>query len=647
MTYSVIKVALVIFLLFAGLHLLSYYPVKISAASSTSGLVAYYPFNGDEKDYSGNSYHGTNKGAAFIEGFSGQALSFDGKDDYVSAPVNINPGVMPQMTMTAWVRAKNDSPSRQVISHDNGSYDRSIGIDYRGGGTGWSCFSGSGSVLGYEKVVLGEWVFIATVYDQTAAKVRLYVNEATHEETGTLGSGWDYINIGRNPSFGEYFAGDIDDVRIYDRALSADEVDSIRVSPGVVPEITPTPSHTPVPTSIVEPSPTSSASPTPPSSAPAFTSTTPVITTKPTTPTPAYTPVPAPIPSPMASGLIFESRSKPTGGTIQIPLMLKGTAGKIGNMDLTLNYDPAVLRAEKAIKGSLSTNSLFDFNLISADTIKISLADKAGFEGDGSVAYVVFNIMGQAGDSSSLEIRSATANLVGYLTPVNLTTQDGVFTVQGTGQLKGDFNGDGKLTPLDALAALQMAVGKRAEEAVMDVNNDGKVTSIDASQILKEAVSQIQDSGHLAPEVTLRTLSSEQLQIVEMFGWPHSFSLVGVVNAEGRMLCSETWVYYDGQTSYLFLDGVYQAWAPVEALPGDSIAVPYTPDAFTIGSSIQDVKKALAPGDTLERIDDYTAISGDTVEGSEMYAAPQLLAFFYQGRLIYLEGITLVPQGGE
>jgi hypothetical protein len=49
---------------------------------------------------------------------------------------------------------------------------------------------------------------------------------------------------------------------------------------------------------------------------------------------------------------------------------------------------------------------------------------------------------------------------------------------------KGDCTGDGKITASDALCALQMAVGKRAEDLVMDVTDDGKVTSLDAMEIL-------------------------------------------------------------------------------------------------------------------------------------------------------------------
>jgi hypothetical protein len=52
---------------------------------------------------------------------------------------------------------------------------------------------------------------------------------------------------------------------------------------------------------------------------------------------------------------------------------------------------------------------------------------------------------------------------------------------------KGDCNGDGKITAADALCALQMAVGKRAEDLVMDVNGDGRVTSLDARKILRIA----------------------------------------------------------------------------------------------------------------------------------------------------------------
>jgi len=188
------------------------------------GLVAYYPFDGDLVDHTGNVNNSTNNGATFVPGYKGQALTFDGLDDYVFAPVNINPDVMPQMTMIAWARS-NSTSKGTVISCDDGGYDRTIDIDSRGGGTGWSAFSGSKRVLGHSPVTIGEWTFVAAVYDQDAETVKLYVNGALiNEEEGKLGPGWNYTHIGSNPSHRQYFSGTIDEVRIYNRTLSADEI---------------------------------------------------------------------------------------------------------------------------------------------------------------------------------------------------------------------------------------------------------------------------------------------------------------------------------------------------------------------------------------------------------------------------------------
>jgi hypothetical protein len=51
-----------------------------------------------------------------------------------------------------------------------------------------------------------------------------------------------------------------------------------------------------------------------------------------------------------------------------------------------------------------------------------------------------------------------------------------------------DCNGDGEISVVDALCALQMAVNKQPEDLVMDVTGDGRVSSLDARQILQMAV---------------------------------------------------------------------------------------------------------------------------------------------------------------
>jgi len=195
--------------------------------ATDEGLIAYYPFDGDTKDYSGNGADATNNGADFVAGKTGQALSFNRGGDYVHAPVNINPDVMPQMTMTAWAKPSDDLPNQTLISHDDGHYDRSLGIDYQVEWNGWVAFSGDEEVLGYHPIDVGQWTFIAAVYDQTQGTVKLFVNGSMYDGTGICDPGWDYIHIGENPAFAEFFAGEIDEVKIFDYALSEDELRSL------------------------------------------------------------------------------------------------------------------------------------------------------------------------------------------------------------------------------------------------------------------------------------------------------------------------------------------------------------------------------------------------------------------------------------
>ncbi len=206
--------------------------------------------------------------------------------------------------------------------------------------------------------------------------------------------------------------------------------------------------------------------------------------------TPSSTSTPSPTATAADTGLTFESRSKPQGSEVQIPLTLKGIPERVGNMDMTLSYDTTVLQALEVIKGSLTQDSLMDHN-IQDGTIRISLADNDGFAGDGSVAYVRYNVVGSEGSSSPLDIEEASANNADNYAVLDMLTHNGIFTVIGAEESIGDCDGDGHVSVVDALCALQMAVGKKAEDLAMDINGDGKVTSLDARSILRLAVESV------------------------------------------------------------------------------------------------------------------------------------------------------------
>jgi len=196
---------------------------------SSEGLVAWYPFNGNANDESENDNHGTVYGATLSTdrfGNADSAYTFDGSTNHISIPVDINFNAKPQLTIVAWVKPSDVNPVRTIISHDNVQFDRSITIDNRGGGIGYSCFMGTG-VLGYFPANVDQWVQLAVIYNQLTNTAKFYQNTSSISGATSFGTGWTYTWIGGNPSFGEYFSGTIDDIRIYDRLLNEFEIQAL------------------------------------------------------------------------------------------------------------------------------------------------------------------------------------------------------------------------------------------------------------------------------------------------------------------------------------------------------------------------------------------------------------------------------------
>jgi hypothetical protein len=199
-----------------------------------AGLIAYFPFTGGSvADASGNGVVATNNGATTAAGKRGQGLSFNGSSSFVNVNLNINAAARPNLTMGAWVKAAaGNGLVSQIISHDNFGFDRSLCIDFRGGTTNsWSAFTGNGVLSGGIPAVVGEWVFLAVVYNQSAGTVRLHVNGQSFTAKSNFNPGYNYLNIGVNPNGnGEYFSGLIDEVFFFDEALSNSQIENLRLN---------------------------------------------------------------------------------------------------------------------------------------------------------------------------------------------------------------------------------------------------------------------------------------------------------------------------------------------------------------------------------------------------------------------------------
>jgi hypothetical protein len=190
-------------------------------------------------DESGNDQHGTCTGnacpTAGDPGRLGSALRFDGVNDRVETRLVIEQeSESPAVTMMAWVYPTSTSTGRHmVLSTDNGDYDWSL---LREGAT-WRVYTGEASRSTGLSVNVNQWQHIAAVFDPQAGEVRFYKNGVL-ATIPHLAYDWttSALALGNRPgTLNRAFAGRIDEVQVYDRGLSGDEIQWLYEHPGEVP----------------------------------------------------------------------------------------------------------------------------------------------------------------------------------------------------------------------------------------------------------------------------------------------------------------------------------------------------------------------------------------------------------------------------
>lgn len=157
----------------------------------------------------------------------------------------------------------------------------------------------------------------------------------------------------------------------------------------------------------------------------------------------------------------------------------------------------------------------------------------------------------------------------------------------------------------------------------------------------KPAVSASRQTTASAPAMDV--MSEEQQTVLDVFGLPDAFSRIGLPDSEGRLLRHDTWSYFNGLTSYIFVDGNFLRREVFADKGGPVTPSPYSPAQFSLGMSKAQVRAAL-PDVTLSPIPEAESFLSGYGAEVELLGTSQLLLAFIEDSLVIVEALSLTSQ---
>jgi hypothetical protein len=209
----------------------------------TNGLVAYFPFSGNAKDSSVNKTHGTTNNVTLTTDRFGKANSaylFNGSNSYIQFPsTNVQNS---RYTFSLWayltsMPADGDYTFVLNVGSSGGDQNLNTANNYAGTVDGWvsSSYNTASATYGTNEKkshTLNTWQHVLAVRDSNF--LLLYVNGVKVDSMGSndnrtpyYGSGTVKAMIGSRQDLSRPFEGKIDEVCIYNRALSKQEVEQL------------------------------------------------------------------------------------------------------------------------------------------------------------------------------------------------------------------------------------------------------------------------------------------------------------------------------------------------------------------------------------------------------------------------------------
>lgn len=220
---------------------------------SDEGLVAYYPFDGNANDESGNENDGTVDGATLITDRNGNpnsAYYFDGVNDFINVPPSPILSVSHEFTISVWISPNYDNMELRSNYHiikmggskrDTRNTNYRIGLFDDAGISAQLVHLGMGNgntYYGYYMCNINEpipediWTHVTATYNGENKTVKIFINGVINRT---------HLNVPKDPITGNwalrigddyggwksFYEGLIDDIRIYNRVLSEAEVSAL------------------------------------------------------------------------------------------------------------------------------------------------------------------------------------------------------------------------------------------------------------------------------------------------------------------------------------------------------------------------------------------------------------------------------------
>ncbi len=221
----------------------SYVITPFVFAGIGDGLLVHYEFEGNADDSSANNHDGIEMGdISYVDGVSGYAASFDGIDDYIDMGIKL--GGYSAFSEFAWIRAKSLQSGNNHIMSSNWYVNDTLGND---GGSDLAITNGNvkswvnqpdrtaHSMLVGTNIDLNKWHLIGLTWNGSTHKLYLDGDEVASESyTGYMGtSAKNSLIAAKNYGLGFtcFFNGDVDEVRVYNRALNNSEISELYAIP--------------------------------------------------------------------------------------------------------------------------------------------------------------------------------------------------------------------------------------------------------------------------------------------------------------------------------------------------------------------------------------------------------------------------------